>query len=159
MLVSTLILTALTGCSHADERPCLLINAPKGIGVTINSAIAERIDTAELTLCWDSSCQPRPVGLRSGSKIAGDGCTGSGADAVCVARSEPTDEEVGFLDLPNLPSSPVEVTVIVTDLAGTRIVDQTLMLDSRTVDSPGECGGRPQGWITVDADGWARAAG
>ncbi|MFE9203795.1 hypothetical protein [Micromonospora sp. NPDC007230] len=162
MLVGALILTTLTGCATtAETRACPLIATPKGIGINVAAAIAERVDSAEMAVCWDGSCRTRPVTLRPSSRTIDDGCTGSGPDAVCVAQDEATGEKAGFADVPDLPSRPVEVTVTLTDSAGTRIVDQTLMLDPKMVEPPGgDCGGnRPQGRIAVDADGTARSIG
>ncbi|MEO3926583.1 hypothetical protein ABGB07_22355 [Micromonosporaceae bacterium B7E4] len=159
-MVATLTLTALAGCTRTGEKTCNLIDTPKGIGITIDATIAERVDTAEMTVCWDGSCQTQPVALRESSRTVDDGCIESGPDTVCAAREEPTGEEAGFVRLPDMPPGPVEVTVALADLAGSRIVNETLTLDPKMVDSPGECGGiRSQGQITVSADGKVRAVG
>ncbi|GAB3976751.1 hypothetical protein [Plantactinospora veratri] len=151
---------ALSGCSGSGEQTCHLIGVPEGIGLTVDAAIAGRVETGELTLCWSGSCQTRPVTLRPSSRIADEACTGNESDSVCAARAEPTGEESGFVDIPDMPSGPVEVTVDLKDPAGSRIVNQTLTVDTKMVDSPGECGGvRPQGRIAVGADGKAYAVG
>ncbi|HEX5543482.1 MAG TPA: hypothetical protein VFX60_18340 [Micromonospora sp.] len=162
LLVVALMLTTLVGCAtDAKTRECPLIGVRTGIGITIAAAVAERVDTVQITVCWDGSCRTRQVTLYPGSRTADDGCTGSGPDAVCSARAEPTGEKTGFADLAGLPPSPVEVTVALTDPVGTPIVDQTLMLTPKTVAPNGpHCGGgSPQGRITIDADARARSAG
>ncbi|MBE1484829.1 hypothetical protein [Plantactinospora soyae] len=160
VVIAALILTAMSACTRTSGETCYLIDVPRGIGITVDAAIAERVDTAEMTVCWNGSCQTPPVVLRPSSGSVDEDCTGSGPDAVCAARAEPTGEKAGFANLPDMPSSPVEVTVTLTDQAGDRIVDRTLTLDPKMVDSPGECGGmRPQGQIAVNADGTAQVVG
>ncbi|AVT35821.1 hypothetical protein C6W10_04380 [Plantactinospora sp. BB1] len=160
LLAATLLVMALAGCSGSGEKTCHLIGVPEGIGVTVDAAVAGRVETGELTVCWNDSCQTRPVILQPSSRIADETCTGNASDSVCAARAEPTGEESGFVEIPDMPPGPVEVTVDLTDPTGSRIVDQTLTVDPKMTDSPGECGGvSPQGRIAVRADGRAYAVG
>ncbi|MFU8850595.1 hypothetical protein ACNAW0_06385 [Micromonospora sp. SL1-18] len=163
LLVGALILTTLAGCATTEEtRVCDLIGTVTGISIDIAAAIAERVETADMTVCWDGSCQTPPVFLMPSSRTVDDGCTGNGPDGVCMAHAEATGGKTGFANVPDLPPRPVEVTVTLTDSTGTRIVDQTLILDPKMAEPPpGACrgGGSPYGRITVDADGKARSIG
>ncbi|MEQ4300052.1 hypothetical protein ABNF97_01445 [Plantactinospora sp. B6F1] len=137
---------------------CPLIAVRQGIGITVDEAVAERVTAGELAVCWSGSCRTHTVVLEPSTRVVDEDCTGSGSDDVCAAHAEPTGEKSGFVDLPDMPSDPVEVTVRLTDPAGSRIVNQRLTLDPTLVDGPGECGGAgEQGRIAVDAEGTARA--
>ncbi|HEX5597947.1 MAG TPA: hypothetical protein VFX61_18325 [Micromonosporaceae bacterium] len=161
LLVAALTLATLVGCAGAEKsQACPLVGIRTGISIGIAAAIAEQVEAAEMTVCWDGSCRTRAVTLQPSSRTVDDGCTGSGSDAVCSAHAEATGERVGFADIADLPASPVEVTVVLTDPAGARILDQMLMLTPKMAHPNGaHCGGRPQGRITVDADAKAHAAG
>jgi len=129
--------------ARGEERPAAVLTVGAHVRLEQMTPFWDDTDAAQLTVCWDGSCQR------------------AASDAACLAHLEATGTKTGFVVLPDLPSRPVEVTVVLADPAGTRIVDQTLTVSPRIVDLPGEdCGGSmPQGRITVGADGKARPAG
>ncbi|MEV0807873.1 hypothetical protein [Micromonospora sp. NPDC050200] len=162
MLIATLAITTLSACATTSRgRPCTLIGSPSGVSIGIDPAVAERVNTAEMTVCWNESCQTWTVALYASSRTVSDGCTQTGPGAACSAHAEATAGKAGFVDLADLPSSPVEVTVTLTDSAGARVVDQALMLTPKMTypNGPGCGAGGPQGRITVGADATARSAG
>ena len=66
--------------------------------------------------------------------------------------------KAGFASIPDLPPSPVEVTLTLADATGTQIVNQTLTLTAKQVDVPGgNCSGGLQGHLEVDADANVRS--
>lgn len=131
------------------------MGARTGIGVDIDAAVAGGVNAAELTVCWDNACRTSPINLFPSTRTVTEGCE----EGVCSARQVPTGGKHGFVDIRDLPVNPVDVTLSMTDLRGSKVVAQTLSLTPKPSYPNGpDCGaGGPAAGITVDANATARS--
>ncbi|MFC9974987.1 hypothetical protein ACFVH6_29215 [Spirillospora sp. NPDC127200] len=143
---------ALAACSPAGpDGGCTAIGSPVGIGLDIAPADAARVSTAALRICWDGACRTaEPVLAPSGSAMPGD-CDAGDPDAPCAASASPTGGKHGFADVPQLPETPVQVTVTLRDASGARLLERTATVTpKRTYPNGPDCGsGGPQAQLKV----------
>jgi hypothetical protein len=149
----------VAGCGNpfgAGAGDCTAIGALVGVSVDIEpSPAGQKAGAATLEACWAGECQTRTLELHPLATAVQETCTGDKPDDVCSARSEPTDTMNGFADIPDLPTSPVRLTLTVTDTAGVRMATQTLEVTPKTVypNGPDCAPGGPQARLTMDSTG------
>lgn len=150
-----LVLAGCVGCSGAAE--CTAIGMPAGIGVDVASGLPAH--TAEVEVCREGRCETMAVELRPATEAVDDGCEGEGPDAVCSAHVRETGGTTGFADLPDLPDRPVEVRLVVSDLAGETLATGTVRATPQwgSPNGPGCGAGGPQLHLDVAADGTVAA--
>jgi hypothetical protein len=102
----------LTGCSPT-EIACTEIGAPPGVGVTVDKALAPKVDAVRLTVCWDGKCHDRNVSLSPGSDTVDQGCNGAGPDSACSATAVPNGTKIGFVEVPGLPAGTVMISATI----------------------------------------------
>lgn len=98
----------LAGCA-VRERGCTTIAALGGVGVSVDAGVTA--DRLELRVCpGGSGCRTRVVDLSPDSDTVDQGCSGQQPDDVCSATAVPNGRQVGFVEWPDLPVGPVEVS-------------------------------------------------
>lgn len=146
VLLSLALLAACGTQAGAPDRACTAIGARVGIGVEIAPSVAASVvDTTSLEVCWNGSCHTYPVELSPSTAAVDSTCTGTGPDDACSARMRETGGKNGFADIPDLPASPVQVT-----LSGVTLTVTPKLLYPNGPD----CGaGGPQAKVVVDETG------
>ncbi|EIF00924.1 hypothetical protein [Saccharomonospora glauca] len=153
--VSVLALLLLAGCGSAPGAgtACTEIGAPAGVGV--DTAPGLPAHAAEVEVCWEGECRSAEAVLNPATEPGDTGCAGTSPDDGCSARLTPTGGATGFVDVPELPDRPVELTLTITDGAGETLATDTLRVTPRRVYPNGShCGAAgPQVRLDVSAEG------
>ncbi len=119
----------LAGCgSSATGRPCADLALRRGVALQIRAPFAGRVHSAELELCARHRCRRQHVTLAAGSRSVDQGCRGG----VCSARSTPTGDLTGFVDVDDLPRSGVVATLTLRSSTG-----EVVLRGSRRLDAAG----------------------
>ncbi|GAB3505803.1 hypothetical protein [Amycolatopsis cihanbeyliensis] len=146
---------ALAGCG-ADSgagggHACTEIGTPVGIGVDVREPPASTVDSASIEVCWQDSCRAPELTLRPSHGVASTTCTGSG----CGAQAAPTGELHGFVTVPDLPASPVRVTLRLADQGGATVRTESVEVEPamQYPNGPDCPGGGPQAGVVVDEGG------
>jgi hypothetical protein len=152
----------VAGCGSpfgAGGSDCTAIGARVGISVDIEPrSTGQKAGAATLETCWADRCQTHPLELAPLTTAVEETCTGDQPDDICSAKSVPTDTMHGFADIPDLPTTPVTLTLTVTDAAGTQLTTQTLEVTPKMVypNGPDCAPGGPQTNLTLDANNTLR---
>lgn len=93
---------------------CTEIGAPPGISITVAKDMAESIESPMLEVCTDE-CRTYDLELQPGSEAVDLGCDSGGPEGSCSASMRPNGTLVGFVDIEELPSGEVGVTLISGD--------------------------------------------
>lgn len=151
-----IVLALVTACggTSASGRVCTGIGSREGIGLDIPAPYAAKVGEAAMTVCWNGACREREIQLMPSTKAVPAGCTGDAPEDSCSAIASPDGGKHGFADLDGLPTTPVQVTVVLRDAAGAELLDQKIGVTPHVTYPNGrECGaGAPQAGIVV-ADG------
>jgi hypothetical protein len=150
-------LAVLTACgtgAGGGDRPCTLIGSRQGIGLEIPAPYAGKVAKAAMTICWNGACRRPNLHLTPSTKAVPQGCTGDAPDDTCGAVASPDGGKRGFAEVTGLPATPVQVTVVLRDARGARLLDQKISVTPHVTYPNGkECGaGAPQAQLVV-ADG------
>jgi hypothetical protein len=144
-------LAVLTACGTGADagRPCTAIAARQGIGLDIPAPYGEKVAEARMTICWDGVCREPDLHLMPSTTAVPQGCVPDGA--VCAASASPDGGKHGFADLRELPATPVQVTVVLRDASGARLLGQKIEVKPHVTYPNGrECGqGDPQATLVV----------
>ncbi|MGI5168333.1 hypothetical protein ACQEU3_28680 [Spirillospora sp. CA-253888] len=143
---------ALAACSPAGpEGGCTAIGSPSGVGLDIAPADAARVSTAALKICWNGACRTAAPALAPSSGTVPDDCDAGDPDAPCAASASPTGGKHGFADVPELPETPVQVTVTLRDASGARLLERTVTVTPKPTRPNGpDCdAGGPQARLKV----------
>lgn len=116
---------ALAGCS-TTEIACTEIGVSEGASIEVLAPLAANAVTAMVQVCWDGTCSEQTVELMESYGTAAQDCEGTNLDDSCSAQATPTGDKNGFVNVPDLPESEVEITVKVHDLSGTEIATDTV---------------------------------
>ncbi|WP_254126270.1 hypothetical protein [Amycolatopsis sp. CA-230715] len=153
MAVLALVLTGC-GAGAGGEHACTLIAAVVGISVDLAPPIAEKTASATVEACWANTCRTHPLDLAPASKAGPQTCTGTGPDAACSAQSIPTGGKHGVVTVPDLPETPVQVTVTLTEPGGRTGTKKLTATPVMAHPNGPDCGGGgPQLNLAVDASG------
>jgi hypothetical protein len=153
------LVTVLSACASSggagSEHACTLIAASTGISVRIAPPLAADVSAATLEACWDGECREEHLHLSPSTAAGETTCTGDGADDACSAQVIVNGGKQAFIDLPDLPTAPVRITLNLSDLGGDSILERTLDVTPRSTYPNGpDCGGGgTQARLAVDADG------
>jgi hypothetical protein len=132
----------LAGCSPM-EVACTEIGAPPGVGVTVEKTIAADVDAVQLTVCWDGDCHDHTVQLTPGSDTVDQGCDGNDPDSACSATAVPNGTQVGFAEVPGLPTGTVMIGATVRRAGKQRVLPKIDVQAKPTYPNGQQCG--PQG--------------
>jgi hypothetical protein len=127
-----------------------------GVQLDIKSPLAAKVGDASMKVCVDGSCRTSRVRLDPMTTPPSGSCSGGDAGNTCASQPGPTGERTGSEVVRDLPKRPVRVSVVLRDASGTRILDQTIIVNPKDLDGP-RCPGDPQAKIVV-ADGRLRDA-
>ncbi|MBC6469887.1 hypothetical protein [Actinomadura alba] len=155
--------TALTACGSLGRsgRECTMVGTPVGVGLEIEPPFAAKVASATMKVCWDGTCRTlSSIHLSPSTKNGPGSCTGTGPDDVCGVTAVPTGGQHGFGAAPGLPKRPVEITLVLRDASGGRVLNQRLTVTPKGAFPNGpECGeGGPQAGVVV-TDGRVRERG
>lgn len=158
LAVLALVLTGATGCGAGSgaggEHACTLIAAVVGISVDIAPPVAANTVSATVDACWANTCRTHRLDLVPATVPGPQTCTGTGPDAACGVQSVPTGGKHGSLAVPDLPRTPVQVTVHRTEQGGRTTADRITATPVMAYpNGPGCGGGGPQLNLAVDASG------
>ncbi|WP_207947008.1 hypothetical protein, partial [Actinomadura sp. 7K507] len=130
---------------------CTAIGSPSGLGVDVRAPDASRVASASLRVCWNGVCQEPRIELRASSKSVPMDCEGDEPDAACGASASPDGGKTGFAQVQDLPKSPVQVTLTLSDAQGGTLVERRVDVTPEATFPNGEhCGeGGPQARLTV----------
>jgi hypothetical protein len=125
--------------------------AREGIALEIPAPYAGKVAEATMTICWNDACQEPEIHLAPSTKAVPQECTGDTPDAVCGASASPDGGKHGFADVTELPTTPVQVTVVLRDAGGGEVLDQKIDVTPRVTYPNGMgCGaGEPQAQLVV----------
>ena len=140
----------LTGCV-AEPVACPAIGHVAGVSLTVVAEYADQVGSLRLKACQDAACTEKDIMLNPGAVTADESCT---PDGVCSATSSPDGTLQGFLELPALSESPLEVTVNGTSKTGAPLPTRTLEFTPKGDYPYGEKCGR-----AIAAGVWLDAAG
>lgn len=115
---------ALAGCS-TTEIACTEIGVPQGATIEVLAPLAANAKAATVQVCWDGTCTEQTVELMESYGTVAQDCEGTNPDDSCSAQSTPTGDKNGFVDVPDLPETEVEITVTVLDPSGAEIATDT----------------------------------
>lgn len=143
----------LAGCGLEPGKACPALAALVGVGLEVAPPLADTVDHATLTACWDGGCQTHAVGLEQATAADSQGCAGADPDDTCYASAVRIGDLAGFADIRDLPKRPVLMTVVLHGRAGKPVFDQRLTVTPKAVYPGGpECGeGGPQARLVVAA--------
>ena len=121
-----------------------------GVGIDLEPAVAAKVNSVTLVLCWPGTCATRAVELFPSASAGPTSCTGDKPSGSCSARTTATGGKHGFANLPGLPAEPVRVTVTLSGFAG-----QALDITPKMAhpNGPGCDAGGPQAQLAVDDSG------
>ncbi|MFD0855960.1 hypothetical protein ACFQ07_27220 [Actinomadura adrarensis] len=144
--VLALSVAALTACGSVG-KPCTMVAARQGVGFDIKAPYAAKVADAGMKLCWAGTCHEPEIDLHASTKSVPQGCD----DGVCGASASPDGGKHAFADVQDLPTTPVEVTVVLRDAGGDTLLDRTLSVTPRMVHPNGpDCGtDGPQAMLLV----------
>ena len=129
-----LILVATTACTTPQvSQACTAMGSPSGISITADPALVPKIDTGTFDVCGDGDCRTYPIAF----------------------NKQPDT----FADVPDLPTSEVEVTVRIVDRSGAEVVERILTV-TPVLTYPNGRGCGPDGarvLLLVDENGDVRA--
>ncbi|GGJ38710.1 hypothetical protein [Paenarthrobacter histidinolovorans] len=140
----------LSGCVF-EPVACPAVGHVAGVSVTVAAEYADQVGSLRLKACQDAGCTAKDVILNPGAVTADESCT---PDGVCSATSSPDGTLQGFLELPALSESPLEVTASGTSTAGAALPTRTLEFTPKGEYPFGEQCGR-----VISAAVWLDAAG
>ncbi|MDI2037144.1 hypothetical protein [Paenarthrobacter nitroguajacolicus] len=140
----------LSGCGF-EPVACPAIGHVAAVSVTVAADYADQVGSLRLKACQDSACTEKDLMLNPGAVTADERCT---PDGVCSATSSPDGTLQGFLELPALSESPLEVTVSGTSKTGSALPVRTLEFTPKGEYPYGErCG------LFISAGVWLDAGG
>ncbi|MCF2531866.1 hypothetical protein [Yinghuangia soli] len=145
-------LAFLTGCADKVPSACTASAARTGIGLDIAPLVADRTESAAMRTCWtEDRCQDWELELTASTAVADSGCT----DEMCSAMPGATGSKNGFAEIPDLPESPVLVTLILRDSSGgTVLTDDIRLTPSLSYSHGSRCGDDGvQAGLVVTSDG------
>jgi hypothetical protein len=144
--VLVLSVAALTACG-SGERRCTMMAARQGIGFDIRAPDAAKVAEADMKLCWNGTCREPEIELLASTKSIPQGCSGG----ACGASASPDGGKYGFADVRDLPTTPIEVTLVLRDPGGATLLDRTLSVTPHVTYPNGpDCGpGSPQAMLLV----------
>lgn len=127
-----------------------MIGSQVGIGLEVEPPLGERVSRATMQVCWNGSCHTPKLTLVPST-------TAAPKSSCCGASAAPTGGKHAFADVPKLPKRQVEVTVVLYDDAGKRLLDQQVRVTPKATYPNGkDCGeAGPQAQL-VAADGKLR---
>ncbi|WP_344598262.1 hypothetical protein [Actinomadura vinacea] len=128
-----------------------MIASRQGVGLDIRPPQAAKVAEATMKVCWNGTCQQPKIHLMDGGTSVPQGCTGDDSDDVCGASASPDGSKHGFAELDGLSTTPVQVTVILRDARGKRLLDQKVDVTPQATYPNGKrCGkGAPQAGLIV----------
>ncbi len=137
----------LAGCGGPAELACPATAARAGISLDVAAPLAAKVAKASV----DGTELP----LFESTRATSTTCTSGKPEDSCQAAVVGTGAKNGFLDKPGLATSPITVTVRLTDAEGVVLVDQAIELTPKQVFPAGpRCGGaQPQAGVWVGPDG------
>ncbi|GLZ11375.1 hypothetical protein Acsp04_16100 [Actinomadura sp. NBRC 104425] len=154
MRPSALIVTAvaalcgLAACSTGGRDAACPGTRP-GVAVRVKAPLAQRAESASVTVCWDGRCRTSgALGLMPSSVAVPQNCPGGPPEGVCGASASPTGDADAFVDLKGLPSEPVEVAVVLRDGAGGKLFDREVTVTPKGVG--GRCPHPPHAAVVAD---------
>ncbi|GAB2742404.1 hypothetical protein [Amycolatopsis magusensis] len=144
-------LALLPACSGADLA-CTAIGSRSGVSVEVDPAVAPKVDSGTLELCWDGRCRTLDLELYPSTAAGETTCAGE----VCSAQVRQTGGKHAFGDVLDLPLTEIQATLRLT---GTESVTATLPLTPEQTypNGPGCGAGSPQQRLVVEASGTVRA--
>lgn len=147
-------LVVLTACGtevSSGERPCTMIAAPPGIGLDIQPPYAAKVTDASMKICWNGVCREPDLTLTPTTTAVPQGCTGQGPDAACGAAVSPDGGKHGFANVQGLPTTPVQITVVLRNSAHKPLLTRKLDVTPQPAYPNGkECDkGGPQARLVV----------
>lgn len=143
-------LCGLAACSlRGADAVCPGAAVREGVAVRVKAPLAQRAETATVTVCWDGRCRGSgPLGLMPSSVAVPQDCPDGPPEGVCGASASPTGDAHAFFDLKGLPSAPVEVTVVLRDDGGGKLFDRKAAVTPQGVD--GRCPQPPHAAVVAD---------
>jgi hypothetical protein len=126
--------------------------AREGIGLDVAPPYAAKVAEADMKICWNGVCREPEVHLGPSSTTVPLPCaSGRSDDAACGAVASPDGGKHGFADVNGLPTTPVQVTVVLRDAGGATLLDRTLAVTPQdTYPNGPACGkGSPQAMLLV----------
>lgn len=152
----------LSGC-ETFEVACPSIAQASGVSVTVAAGYAKAVQGLSMKACQDGACKAGKLELVPGTTSVDQGCSpaveapggyGYGPDSVCSATSKPDGTKRGFLQLPVLTESPMDVTVSGTLSNGRPLPARTLRFTPDGNYPFGEqCGRFITASVVLDGDG------
>ena len=153
VLAGSATLCVLAGCGPeaASGRPCTAIGSLVGVSLRIEPPLAARTAHAVMTVCDQGDCHASSVRLGAATTTRPQACSGGDSSGVCAGSAVPTGGQYGFDTVPGLSKRPVRVTVVLSDAAGHRILDQGLTATPKGLFPNGpHCGeGGPQAGVVA----------
>jgi hypothetical protein len=144
--VLALSVAALSACDWGGQL-CTTMAARQGIGFAIRAPDAAKVAEAEMKLCWNGTCREPEIDLHASTEAIPEGCSGG----ACSVRYSPDGGKHGFADVRDLPTTPIEVTLVLRDPGGATLLDRTFSVTPHVTYPNGpDCGpGSPQANLLV----------
>lgn len=150
-LALTLAGTALLSACADVPVACPAIGHIAAVSLTVTADYADQVGSLRLKACQDGACTEKDIMLNPGAVTSDETCT---PDGVCSATSSPDGTLQGFVELPTLSESPMEVTVTGTSKAGVALPVRTVSFTPRRAYPYGEqCGKFISAGVVLAADG------
>ncbi|MBC6459805.1 hypothetical protein [Actinomadura sp. HBU206391] len=154
--------SALTACGSltGSGMECTAVGTPVGVGLEIEPPFAAKVASATMKICWDGVCHTPVIHLSPSTRAGRQSCAGDRPEDTCGVAAERTGGQHGFGAAPGLPKKPVEVTLVLRDSSGGRLLHRRLTVTPEGAFPNGpNCGeGGPQAGLVV-ADGQVRPRG
>jgi hypothetical protein len=151
-IVVVVALLSLVGCAEV-ERGCTLIAALRGVGVTVEPGYA--VSRLRLTVCVQpSSCREVPVQLAADTEPVDPTCSGTVPDDSCSVSMSPNGARSGFVEVPELASSPTTVAARFSRGGKTVSLPAVTVQPAMTYPNGPDCGGgAPQARVVIGTAG------
>ncbi|UJW34528.1 hypothetical protein L3Q67_12585 [Saccharothrix sp. AJ9571] len=152
VLAPLVLLFALLSACSGGGMACTAIGSRTGVSVDVDPAVAPKVGSGTLELCWDGRCRTVDLELYPSTAAAETTCEGE----VCSARMRQTGGKHAFGDVHDLPLTEVQATLRLT---GAEVVTATLPFTPEQTypNGPGCGAGGPQQRLVVEASGAVRA--
>ncbi|MEV0613063.1 hypothetical protein AB0I81_07030 [Nonomuraea sp. NPDC050404] len=145
---------ALLTTACAPEIACTAIGSMEGVQVTVEPAMAGRVESLAMEVCWDGSCKRSSPELMPETRPGEQTCSGD----TCGVEAVRTGGKFGFGTVAGLPKRPVEVRLTLREAGSEPVLERTIKVTPKATFPNGpDCGeGAPQAALIVAADGTVR---
>ncbi|MFC8039832.1 hypothetical protein ACFUOZ_10805 [Paenarthrobacter sp. NPDC057355] len=147
----TLAGTALLSACADVPVACPAIGHIAAVSLTVTADYVNQVGSLRLKACQDAACTEKDLMLNPGAVTSDEKCT---PDGVCSATSSPDGTLQGFVELPSLSESPMEVTVSGVSKTGAALPVRTVSFTPRGSYPYGEkCGRVISAGVVLDTEG------